>query len=55
MPMIDKSIAKMLVYKLQKVLHDEIDPHQYGFVSRRQIYDNIANAHTVIEYAKYSE
>ena len=37
------------------VLHDGLHPLQYGFVPRRQIYDNIANAMTAIEYAKYIE
>ena len=30
-------------------------PHQYGFVPRWQIYDNIANDMTTIQYAKYTE
>ena len=55
MPVIYKLISKMLVRRLHDILYDGVHPHQYGFVSRRQIYDNIANAMTTIEYAKYIE
>ena len=55
MPVIYKLISKMLVHRLCNILHNGLHPHQYDFVPRRQIYDNIANAMTAIEYAKYIE
>ena len=54
-PVIYKLISKMLVHRLHNILHDGLHPHQYGFVPRRQIYDNIANALIAIEYAKYTK
>ena len=55
MLVIYKFITKMLVHRVHNILHDGLHPLQYGFVHRRQIYDNIANAMTTIEYAKYTE
>ena len=55
MLVIYKLISKMLVHRLHNILHDGLHLHQYGFVPRRQIYDNIANAMTTIEYAKYTD
>lgn len=55
MAVIYKLITKMLVHGVHNILHDGLHPLQYGFVPRRQIYDNIANAVIAIEYAKYTE
>lgn len=45
-----KLITKMIVHKIQGVLNVGLHPGQYGFVSRRQIHDNIGNALVAIEY-----
>ena len=45
----------MLVHQLHNILHEGLHPHHYGFVLKRQIYNNIANAMTAIEYVKYNE
>ena len=45
----------MLVHRVHNIWHDGLHPFQYGFVPRRHVYDNITNAMTAIEYAKYIE
>lgn len=55
MPMVYQLIAKMLAYRIQKVLHAGIHTPLYRFVPRRQIHDNISNVLTATEYAKYSQ
>ena len=55
MPVLYKLITKILVHRVHTLLHDGLHPFQYGFVPRRQIYDNIANAMTTIMYVKYTE
>ena len=45
----------MLVHRVHNILHNGLHPLQYGFVPWRHIYDNIANAMTAIDYAKYTK
>ena len=47
-------LTKMLASRIKGFLHDGLHPAQYGFVPRRQINDNLANAYIAIEYAKYT-
>ena len=54
MPVVYKLIAKMMVHRLHRTLDVGLHSYQYGFIPRRQIHDNISNALTAIEYAKYS-
>ncbi|MCO5581578.1 hypothetical protein L7F22_035466 [Adiantum nelumboides] len=54
MPVVYKLVAKMLVHRVREILHRGLHPHQYGFIPRRHIVDNIVNAMIAIEYAKYS-
>ncbi|MCO5584272.1 hypothetical protein L7F22_038196 [Adiantum nelumboides] len=48
-----KLVTKLLVLRVRAILHRSLHPGQYGFISRRHIIDNIANASIAIEYAKY--
>ncbi|MCO5570020.1 hypothetical protein L7F22_023734 [Adiantum nelumboides] len=44
----------MMVHRVRAILHSGLHPGKHGFISRRHIVDNIANAMIGIEYAKYS-
>lgn len=55
MPGIYKLAMKMIVNHIGHVLFDGLHPRQYGFVTRRQIMDSIANVYVAMKYAQYTK
>ena len=55
MPVIYKLIAKIISNRIKDTLLGCIHVNQNGFIPRRQIRDNIANAYIGMEYAKYTK